>query len=1663
MKRLLILLATVMLAVQAYCQKIEINSGKCYKFRLTKEQMENLLGNEKTGCQQYMRDMVGVYDIDTFNVVKDTIEGLWAWVCQDRNVVHIKAFNNPPFEVKVGNDVIKNKRSSSMKRVLVRITKKPSIQCDVRDAEVRLTYKSGRIKHSRRMKWSERDGGFVLTVNNKAVEMMVEVKMDGYVRYVKMGEKYGYHYSYYAKNKLVTPLLSWGITDKNRYKPGETIKWKFVMLDKKGKPCKGDVFVELNADFVYIGKPDKYGVVTGETQLTDSFDLTNGRYYSLTATTDQNDEYRVSFRYEDYELKSLTVTGALEEREVVLGDTIKLRINAVDERGKEIMDGMAWGSWDVAGVDSFGGDMVRLSTKESKIDTVRIENGEVILKVPTAGLPKANMGISVRWNVRTAEGEERNGSEYAYCKHPSSRLNDTRSVDGNSAIKMSHIVNRETADSVGFSFDGHGEMFNWVIYRKGKEIASGRDTLLDWNVAESGMADYICVVDKNGERFSSEISHSSDMLKVSVEQRSSVKPGEEDEITVRVTDSKGRPVSDVDLTALAATSKLGYMPDEPDLTRRRSLYNYSLSAKGYDYKKYLQNLNDLRLAEMIEATGTQYWELTHAHSNVVTVQTPSTVKNQIVPVLVRNGEILPVSCVMINGRPFIIPGSSNRYVANSLYGANHISFHRADSVFNIVVPLHDTASFTKTWVAVPAGLCSAYKNSPQLEASLIYSFNNRVLNYEALGEGFIERDGELIPVDNVFNNVTGIGGVGVGAVNLDGVIRRENIQLGGRQVQLWHDPTVIQYDLSDKQNVFVSQMVMSLDDSLCTVDELRRNWIDRLDRMRRTEENIKEEMYRKGGYSVFVYLINNVGEKMPVQVSFRVNGSDEWCLRRANAQALYLPDGKDVELLFMYEGAVTRRLTINVGKDEMVWVRSSCRDGEGVVDKELEYQMRKLMEEIRAKRAQRYQVGISKCYPNNTGNIRIRGIGSVNSSTAPLYVVDGIVFDGDISSAIDPSDITSTSVLKSQEATSIYGSRGANGVILITTKAGKGARKQSKREPQLNMMKSANKSTMVGAMYAEMDGVEMEDAMAEELMVVAYGTSSRANTSVVMREDFSDAAFFVTDCKTDKEGRAVMKVKYPDDLTSWSEWFVAIKGRQRGVATSVVKAEKQHEAKLNMPRFAVEGDTVGAVGVGVDRVTGEHLSDTLHAVAVGDSLCMQFVYKTDGEKRCVKVYPQGLNMIEGSYQLMDSDATVTLAYKPEYGEMKVGVFGDAREMMMSSVGHVAEQDWCGSNDFMANRLRALRMLPKTEERSREIESIEKTLRKNRGANGMWCWWGKNSGSGSLWVTQRVLEAIGRDENENALEMELSIRRELNRGRWVELVDIARLFRTIGQVGTAIEIAKAIPDDSIKNTSLRIDKQMIEGREVRFDTMRHTTFTDGSFYSFRNGNSPWRCVTCEEVGTTLQAYRYFLDRDDREECRNIKRWLLQYGFKGFLSEYMEMQIVSTLWNGQPIAAEDVLWQMSVGGKVLGRLPYHTTVNSEVKVDYKGRRDVYISTEQNWWNKAPQAQGNGMAISTSYDKGIMTVEVTVEKTAENVIVSIPIPAGCSYADRQERGMSEMYREEYRDRVNIYCYQLREGKHTFKVRLNERYPGVYTINPAQVRLVDYPVFNANNEIHK
>ena len=86
------------------------------------------------------------------------------------------------------------------------------------------------------------------------------------------------------------------------------------------------------------------------------------------------------------------------------------------------------------------------------------------------------------------------------------------------------------------------------------------------------------------------------------------------------------------------------------------------------------------------------------------------------------------------------------------------------------------------------------------------------------------------------------------------------------------------------------------------------------------------------------------------------------------------------------------------------------------------------------------QVNNSVGQPGSSPEIRIRGFNSINGTNAPLYVVDGIPYTGSIAD-LNPADIESMSVLKDAASAALYGNRGANGVILITTKKAKKAGK----------------------------------------------------------------------------------------------------------------------------------------------------------------------------------------------------------------------------------------------------------------------------------------------------------------------------------------------------------------------------------------------------------------------------------------------------------------------------------------------------------------------------------------------------------------------------------------------------------------------------------------------
>ena len=72
--------------------------------------------------------------------------------------------------------------------------------------------------------------------------------------------------------------------------------------------------------------------------------------------------------------------------------------------------------------------------------------------------------------------------------------------------------------------------------------------------------------------------------------------------------------------------------------------------------------------------------------------------------------------------------------------------------------------------------------------------------------------------------------------------------------------------------------------------------------------------------------------------------------------------------------------------------------------------------------------------PGSSGAVVIRGQATLNGTTSPLWVIDGVIVGSD-AGQLNPADIESMTILKDAASTAIYGSQGANGVIVVTTKA----------------------------------------------------------------------------------------------------------------------------------------------------------------------------------------------------------------------------------------------------------------------------------------------------------------------------------------------------------------------------------------------------------------------------------------------------------------------------------------------------------------------------------------------------------------------------------------------------------------------------------------------------
>ena len=162
--------------------------------------------------------------------------------------------------------------------------------------------------------------------------------------------------------------------------------------------------------------------------------------------------------------------------------------------------------------------------------------------------------------------------------------------------------------------------------------------------------------------------------------------------------------------------------------------------------------------------------------------------------------------------------------------------------------------------------------------------------------------------------------------------------------------------------------------------------------------------------------------------------------------------------------------------------------------------------------------------PGATTSVVLRGLGSITGDTQPLYVIDGVPISAERFRALNPDEVGDVTILKDAGATAIYGNRGANGVIVITTKKAQQA--------------------------------------AEHL-------------EIPLRKNLSETAFFYPNLKTDKNGNIEINFTAPEALTQWKLRSLAHnKNADLVYSELITRTQKDVMIQPNMPRFVRETDVV---------------------------------------------------------------------------------------------------------------------------------------------------------------------------------------------------------------------------------------------------------------------------------------------------------------------------------------------------------------------------------------------------------------------------------------------------------------------------------------------------------
>jgi TonB-dependent SusC/RagA subfamily outer membrane receptor len=724
--------------------------------------------------------------------------------------------------------------------------------------------------------------------------------------------------------------------------------------------------------------------------------------------------------------------------------------------------------------------------------------------------------------------------------------------------------------------------------------------------------------------------------------------------------------------------------------------------------------------------------------------------------------------------------------------------------------------------------------------------------------------------------------------------------------------------------------------------------------------------------------------------------------------------------------------------------------------------------------------GLSATAGSNS-NVMIRGYSSVGAGKEPLYIVDGVPVAS--IAGISADLIGEINVLKDAAATALYGTRAANGVIVITTK---------------------KKATQTG------------------------GADSQPQERQTLRNNFADYAYWQPRLTTNAEGKASFTTTFPDDLTNWRTFVVGINGnKQTGMAESQIKAYKALSANLVLPQFAVKGDELSAIGKVMNyntdavnltrsfsyngkavkqdvlKITSAKI-DTLRVTATGtDSLTFEYTIKRDngyfdGELRKIPLIEAGVTETKGTFAALEQDTTLTLKFDPALGPITFRAEASLLPVLTEETERLREYQYL-CNEQLASKLKGLLMqerikgyLKEPFQYKKNIDDLIKKLTENAQTSGLWAWW--KTGNEELWISLHAIEALleakrlGYSVNLDKQKLTNYLVYQLEGYNNTDKIQALQMLKKLGATVDYARYVTFIQKELTARKYLsRYDRyrylllQQQLGGTVQLDTLlnSHRSTMFGNLYW---GEDNYRFFD-NSIQLSLLVYQLFANEGKHPQVLSkIRGYLLEQRKNNqWRNTYESALILETLLpaliEGRKQVKPAALTLTGGSDQKITQFPYSTTfTGNSMGISKTGTLPVYITAYQQFFNHDPQKVSKDFTVNTWFEnKGQkitrlkggeqvqLKAEVTVRADADFVMIEVPIPAGCSYQSKEQSWGNEVHREYFKDKVSVFCRKLSQGKYTYTINLMPRYNGLYTINPAKAEMMYFPVFHGREGMKK